>query len=79
VNRDKEPMPREYTWLVCRGADGEVMGAVGMPVLTSEETEALALRRREWRERMYPGPATGKDPEEVKLIAERKRKEVGRS
>jgi len=49
------------------------MGAVGMPVLTPEETEALALKRREWRDRMYPGPATGRDPEAVRLIAERKR------
>jgi hypothetical protein len=66
-------LTREYVWTVCHGPDGEVMGAVGMPVLTPEETEALALKRREWRDRMYPGPATGRDPEAVRLIAERKR------
>jgi len=66
-------LTREYTWLVCRGPDGEVQGAVGMPVLTPEETEALDLKRREWLEQMYPGPAIGRDPEAVRLIAERKR------
>lgn len=65
---------REYTWIVCRSADGEVMGAVGRAVLTPEEMEASALRRREWIERMYPGPATGRDPEYIRLLAERKRK-----
>jgi len=62
-------MASEYVWITCRGADGEIQGAVGIPILTPEETAALALKRREWRDRMYPGPATGRDPEA--LIAER--------
>lgn len=48
-------MTREYIWIVCRDADDEVMGAVGWPVLTPEETAALALKRREWLEARYPG------------------------
>jgi hypothetical protein len=65
-------MTGDYTWIVCRGADGEVQGAVGVPVLTPEETAARAQRYREWRDQRYPGPAVGRDPEAVRLIAERK-------
>jgi hypothetical protein len=66
----------DYSWIVCRGADGEVMGAVGMPVLdmSEEAVEARAHRRRAWLAARYPGPATGRDPEAVRLVAERKRK-----
>ncbi len=72
-------MTREYVWTVCRGPDGEVMGAVGMPVLdmSPEAVEARAQQYREWRDQMYPGPAIGRDPEAVRLIAERKREAGG--
>ena len=74
-------MTSDYTWIVCRGPDGEIQGAVGMPALdmSPEAVEARAQARRESLERRYPGPATGRDPEEVRLIAERKRKEGERS
>jgi hypothetical protein len=29
-------MTPDYTWIVCRGADSEIQGAVGMPILTLE-------------------------------------------
>jgi hypothetical protein len=68
-------MTHEYVWITCHGPDYEVMGAVGCPVqdMSPEAVEVRAQARREWLERRYPGPATGRDPEEVRLIAERKR------
>jgi hypothetical protein len=72
-------MTPDYTWIVCHGPDGEVMGIVGCPVLdmSAEAVEARAKARREWLEARYPGPATGKDSEYVQRLAERKRQGGG--